>query len=402
MAVPELEVRHPHGMVVPVILSVIMADSGVFPELVGTIYDCVLLPERWPAVLDTIQREVGALSSYLIIHQTDPRAPAMSVLVEHNVDARMQRQYQQHYVRRNPLLPHLASTRDGNIYTCRHLVTQPEYLRGEFYQEWAAPQGWFDYAGVTMIRQDQASAAIGFTRGGPGNIFDDASLDLLQRLAPHLTRAAKILQMIEREGQSRMDLARLIGATRYGVLIVDSESRVQEANGVAEGLLARREGLSCKGRVIQAGEATSAVQAAVRAACRPNGNAPAGATVRVHRGPSRRPLVLQIMPLSAPGSVAASLALLPSRAAIFVVDPENVAHGSIEILADTYQLTMAERQVLERLAAGDSPAGISRALDIGMPTVRTHLHRIFDKTGTRRQSELLMLLVGFTPPIQVR
>ena len=191
MAVPELEVRHPHGMVVPVILSVIMADSGVFPELVGTIYDCVLLPERWPAVLDTIQREVGALSSYLIIHQTDPRAPAMSVLVEHNVDARMQRQYQQHYVRRNPLLPHLASTRDGNIYTCRHLVTQPEYLRGEFYQEWAAPQGWFDYAGVTMIRQDQASAAIGFTRGGPGNIFDDASLDLLQRLAPHLTRSGK-------------------------------------------------------------------------------------------------------------------------------------------------------------------------------------------------------------------
>jgi DNA-binding CsgD family transcriptional regulator len=107
------------------------------------------------------------------------------------------------------------------------------------------------------------------------------------------------------------------------------------------------------------------------------------------------------MPLPEPGS-ASLLALLPARAAIFAVDPETAPRGSIEVLADTYRLTVAERQVLERLAAGESPAGISKALCIGMPTVRTHLHRIFDKTGTRRQSELLVLLLGFTPPVQPR
>jgi DNA-binding CsgD family transcriptional regulator len=39
-------------------------------------------------------------------------------------------------------------------------------------------------------------------------------------------------------------------------------------------------------------------------------------------------------------------------------------------------------------------------LGIGEPTVRTHLQRIFAKTGTSRQAEVLQLLQSAAPPIR--
>jgi len=39
-------------------------------------------------------------------------------------------------------------------------------------------------------------------------------------------------------------------------------------------------------------------------------------------------------------------------------------------------------------------------LGISEPTVRTHLQRIFSKTDTVRQADLLRLLHNSTPPIQ--
>jgi DNA-binding CsgD family transcriptional regulator len=32
-------------------------------------------------------------------------------------------------------------------------------------------------------------------------------------------------------------------------------------------------------------------------------------------------------------------------------------------------------------------------------TVRTHLHRVFAKTGTKRQAELVKLVAGFSNPL---
>jgi DNA-binding CsgD family transcriptional regulator len=381
-----------------------MTDREAHWALAGAIYDCVFQPERWSGVLERIQQEVGAASSYLIVHETDPRRPKMAALIEINVDRPMLLLYHEHYVRLNPLLPHLASFRDGEVYSCRHLVVRPDYLRGEFYQEWAGPQGWFDYAGVTLIRKRHTSAAVGFTRLGNGNVFDDPSLHLIRRLAPHLARAAELQRMMESERESRRDLTRLIGRIRCGFLIVDSGMRVLEANPAGQALLAKNEGLTYREGKLAARETTGTLQAAVRGACGNETAHPAGATLAVNRGAGRRPLVLQIVRLaghkngSAPEEMFS--ALLPSTAAVFVIDPEKEAGSVLDIFVAIHQITAAERQVLERLAAGDSASEIGRALEIGIPTVRTHLHRLFDKTGARRQPELLTLLARFTPPIQ--
>ena len=358
-------------------------EAHGFSDLIGQIYGCALTPEHWPATLARIEQKVEAICSYLLIHETTPGAPDMNFLVEHGVDAAMRDRYRQYYIGLNPLLPYLASAGNGELYCCRHLVMEPDYQQGEFYQDFAAPQDWFDYAGVTLIREGTISAAIGFTRGGHKNVFDDSSLQLLRSLAPHLTQAAQISRLLERERQTRRDFASVAMTTRFGVAIVDASARVLEINRAAETLLARMEGIRSAGGVLLAGAETERLHAAIRSAV-------SGSTLRVDRGPGRRALTLYVMPLPE-GSPRAFFHTPGRRAAVFMVDPDQRREDSLSSFAQAYLLTLAERQILDRLAGGESPAEIARSMKIAMPTVRTHLHRLFEKTGTRRQSELIAL-----------
>jgi DNA-binding NarL/FixJ family response regulator len=52
------------------------------------------------------------------------------------------------------------------------------------------------------------------------------------------------------------------------------------------------------------------------------------------------------------------------------------------------ELSAREREVLDRLAAGDRDQDIAQTLRISVGTVRSYLERVRDKTGLRRRSEL--------------
>ena len=65
--------------------------------------------------------------------------------------------------------------------------------------------------------------------------------------------------------------------------------------------------------------------------------------------------------------------------------PDSVASSARE----HYKLTATEARVLERLLHGQSPSKIASDLGVALSTVRTHLKRLYAKTGTTAQRELL-------------
>jgi DNA-binding CsgD family transcriptional regulator len=82
------------------------------------------------------------------------------------------------------------------------------------------------------------------------------------------------------------------------------------------------------------------------------------------------------------------------RPAVFVllsrVDqdaPPTPAH-----LRALFDVTPAEAAVAGRIMRGDGVQAASRALRIAPTTLRTHLSRVFEKTETHRQAELVRLL----------
>lgn len=63
-------------------------------------------------------------------------------------------------------------------------------------------------------------------------------------------------------------------------------------------------------------------------------------------------------------------------------------------MEQTFGLTPAESRLLGVLYAGSSVPQAARLLGVASSTARTHLQRVFDKTGVRRQQDLMRVVAG--------
>ena len=72
-----------------------------------------------------------------------------------------------------------------------------------------------------------------------------------------------------------------------------------------------------------------------------------------------------------------------------------------EAFARLHKLTGGELRVLMALAQGLGAKEAADMLGISEPTVRSHLQRIFSKTGTPRQADLMRLMQNSMPPIRL-
>ena len=70
---------------------------------------------------------------------------------------------------------------------------------------------------------------------------------------------------------------------------------------------------------------------------------------------------------------------------------------SIDLLRGRFGLTPAEARLALQLIAGETLRGAAVKLNISYETARTELKNIFNKTGTRRQAELVIVLVTALP-----
>jgi DNA-binding CsgD family transcriptional regulator len=92
----------------------------------------------------------------------------------------------------------------------------------------------------------------------------------------------------------------------------------------------------------------------------------------------------------------------------WIVAEDGAAHFSfgdaagvrerIATAALVYALSPAQRQVAELIAEGISLAEIAARLGITANTARTHLNRVFDKTGVRTQTALVRVLLTAASP----
>ena len=86
-------------------------------------------------------------------------------------------------------------------------------------------------------------------------------------------------------------------------------------------------------------------------------------------------------------------------AALFVQKATLETRSAPEIIARTFNLTPAELRVLLAIVETGGVPETAEALGLGQATVKTHLHRLFAKTDTGRQTELVKLVAGFSNPL---
>jgi DNA-binding CsgD family transcriptional regulator len=145
-------------------------------------------------------------------------------------------------------------------------------------------------------------------------------------------------------------------------------------------------------------EETASLRRLIAAAVLGRGaNPPGGGHVCLSRAPPRPPLVVTAIPLSAAGLAAAGLPPV-ATALLLVADTEaRTEVASPAVLREAFGLTRAEAGVAARAANGEGVPALAASLDISPGTARLHLHRVFEKTGARRQAELAAVLGRLAP-----
>ena len=87
-------------------------------------------------------------------------------------------------------------------------------------------------------------------------------------------------------------------------------------------------------------------------------------------------------------------------ALITIIDPERVPQVKIERFVTLYNLTSAEAEVCTLLIHGGKPEEIAEMRDTSPVTVKNQIASILTKTGVKRRSELIRLVLRILPPIE--
>ena len=363
------------------------------PDLIEDIYDAAIEPSRWNDVMANINAFVGGQACGLFSKNDVSKAGVTHYY--HGADPHFIQLYAETHSKFDPLtrLPPF-----GKVTAIPDLVTYDDYRKGRFYQEWLRPQGCADALNV-VVDQTQPDCPVLLTVLPPSKrMVDEDMRRRIELLIPHAHRALMINRAIEVKHAQAVMFADALDGLSAGIFLLDAGCRIVHANTAGR-------------HMVQADDVLRAVGGQLIARHAPTNQtlrdifAAGGDVAAIARGLAL-PLIAHdgerfiahVVPLT---SVVRSNATAPRRAvaALFVRKAELDSQSCGAIIARTFELTPAELRVLLTIAEVGGVPETAETLRVADSTVKTHLHRVFAKTGASRQADLVKLVAGYSNPL---
>jgi DNA-binding CsgD family transcriptional regulator len=278
-----------------------------------------------------------------------------------------------------------------------------ELYETRFFRDVLKPFGLRDIIWFPALRTGGRMASMHASRGDQAPQYQLGELSLFKLLSPHVCRVLAISDALDIRALRSEMLERTLDGLVAGVFLTARDSRVVYMNAAAERQI--RTGNSIRivnNRLFPTDPATrAALSKAIDEAARDD----IDKDMREHSlaipdvggGPG---YVATLLPVDR-GQRRDIIAPFAASVAVFTKDPVQAPLMPGEAFARLYGLTGGELRVLLALAQGLGAKEAADMLGISEPTVRTHLQRIFSKTDTPRQADLLRLFQNSTPPIRV-
>lgn len=264
---------------------------------------------------------------------------------------------------------------DLDLHSAEELRTLP------MYRDFLIPRG-ADAGAGTIIQGTNNDALIVAIEGFPSHASAQESVAFLDSLRPYLGRATVLssrLQALQTDNLvdafnmggvaiALLDVrGKILGATErfaasFDTLLLDGETRLRAADATTDKQLA-----DALLRMKERGESTSlAVRDQAQFGC-----------AILHLLPARR-----------------RARDLFSNVHIFALlsQADNHFLPGADIIAALFDLTPAEARVARSIAHGNTVGDVARQSGVSSETVRTQLKRVFAKTSTSRQGELISLM----------
>lgn len=374
------------------------SESEQLSALIGDIYDAALDPELWPSVLQSVCTFVpGSMATIL---SQDPIKNTANIYFSWGIDQYYETLYLDRYYTLNPLFPAILFFSTGDVYGLTDIMSHAEMGESRLYKEWMEPQGFIDFVGCNLEKSVTSVAFHAVVRHRSDGFVDDEARRRMRLVGPHVRRAILVGKVINLNKVEAAVLADALDGLAAGMFLVDSSGRIAHANAAGQEMLAEGTVVNMAGARLLANEpqANQALREVL-------GRAAAGDAALGTKGIAV-PLVARngmdhvahVLPLSSARRRQAGI-LYGAVAAIFVQRATLDLQSPLEAVSRRYGLTAGELRVLGALVSAGSVTATADLLGISEGTVRNHLHRLFEKTGTSRQAHLIKLASGFASPL---
>ena len=275
------------------------------------------------------------------------------------------------------------------IYDVTDLLGE-DWRERDYYRQFLQHFGLHDILLVRLEVVGSLNAYLFVARSKDQQRFCEQDVALIERLLPDLGRALHVSSHIRRLKAERQIYEEAVEAMGVGTILLGPSGQVIYIDLLARSLLAdqstitlRDSRLSCA-RPAQRQQLQDLIHSAL--------NDPSGTFSRaLPLASADDELLLLLRAVAYPLSV---LNELGPRVAIFVSNRAKRPTLPREVITQLFGLSPAEADLAIKLAEGASLAEAATLLEISEHTARTYSKRIYSKTGTSRQAELVQVILA--------
>jgi DNA-binding CsgD family transcriptional regulator len=371
-------------------------DNNVVDDVIRGLYEAAagLLP--WPDCLARVHAAVAPAfavqllvsdrrSGQLRLAEASPDSPVDVVL-----------EYLREWHRLSPHVAHLAAMPVGELMNSTRQFPPAQYADHPFYRDF-----WYAYnvgkmLGGKAAQDGQQVAFFGISRALDHPEFSPAEEAFVQRCLQHLSAALRIAASLLPLRSAGIVGLGLMQASARPMLLLDSDLGLMATNRPADSLLARGDTLFLnRGRLQCALPEDFGHLRRALASIAPPPEAAAGnaatphtrTALRLGGGPAQ-PLMCSLWHLRPEQTQGA---FGPQPAALLTVHADTPVDALW--LGAMFDLTPAEATVAAALMSGLDVKQIADANRRSVHTVRSQLRAVLQKTGARRQVDLVQLLL---------
>lgn len=366
-------------------------DESRTANLIGGFYEAAARPDLWRGLLAEMADAVGALGCGLTPGPDSPLHPICSASLDEIVAVG----------RTNGLLYENPRMYRGvqalqlspqNVVTEAMLFSPWELDHLPFHAEYVNRFELRHFAGMVVAGDNQSGLAFSAERTARQGPFSASEVETLRRMVPHIQRAGQLaLHLAAARHDGVFDALAMFDC---GALLLDWRGRVLRLNTKAEALMGAWLSIRC-GWLTATHKACDSALGKLIASVIAHGPtqemAPVGA-VAIAR-PGSRPLAVHASPVTR----SAKDLFQQASAVLMIVDPDTSRVPLETLLCQAFRFTGAEAMIAIGLCGGSDVDEIAQMRGVSTATVRAQIKAMFLKTNTRRQAELVALLLRYAP-----
>jgi DNA-binding CsgD family transcriptional regulator len=358
--------------------------------LLASLYDGVMAPGGFQGFTAALCEAFHLKGVLLVVRHA--KTLDIKSLWLHGLQQEYLESYSLEYAREDVLAHHIAASPIANFYASNLDVPERDRLQEvRFYKEWAEPQGLAYAAGSILLREGGWDTQIYLQRGPQHRPFDRDELEVFNRLIPHIQRAIQMRQRFADLQVGQDFLASGLDVLAMPTFLFDESARIAHMNRSAASLLEANtsfhidDGHLLTGDFAVTRQLNYELMNAIHAS-RGSGSELNGVVLFPRLG--RLPLMLMVAPLRVSAGAVCGAALL------FAFDPESTPPITAAMVSRLFGLTEAEAELAVALCSGNTLDDAADKRGTSINTIRTQLKSVFAKTGTKRQADLVSLILA--------